>query len=239
MSARNRIIALLQTNPDGLDDDRVAEMLALPQRQRANAVCRELTREGLVERRLVGGKIRNFLTNGPVAPPTLHAPAVLQISATGSGKPWCWEGNVVRALTSYLADSGWVIEKVAATETGESGADIRARRRDCILIVEVKGYPSKVYERGPKQGQPKRTNPATQARHWVGEALLTALLRQSASHEHQVAIAFPEFGVYTKLLARIDKSLRTLGLIVLVVRESGAVVVVEDGNHILERGTPA
>jgi hypothetical protein len=101
------------------------------------------------------------------------------------------------------------------------------------LIVEAKGYPSKVYERGAKKGQPKRTSPATQARHWVTEALLTALLRQSENRQHHVAIAFPEFPVYTKLLSRIAGSLRTLGLIVLLVQESGAVVILHDGRQVV------
>jgi hypothetical protein len=90
-----------------------------------------------------------------------------------------------------------------------------------------------VYERGSKKGQPKRTNPATQARHWVAEALLTALLRQSESRELPVAIAFPEFAVYTRLIARIIVSLKALGLIVLLVQESGAVVILHDERQVV------
>ena len=99
MSARDRIIALLKAHPNGLDDDLIAERLGLPQRQQANAGCRQLAREGLVERRSVGGKIRNVLT-GVTAPVMVRAEAVLQMSEIGSAKPWSWEGNVVRALTS-------------------------------------------------------------------------------------------------------------------------------------------
>ena len=226
---------MLKAHPDGLDDDVVAERLGLPQRQQANARCGELAREGVVERRSVGGKIRNFLAS-TAAPSVIRVAADSQKSEVESAKPWFWEGNVVRAITSHLRGLGWIIEATANTETGESGADIRARREDQILIVEVKGYPSKVYERGPKKGQPKRTNPPTQARHWVAGAILTALLRQSEGPEHHVAIAFPESTVYTKLLTRISQSLAKLGLIVLMVRESGTVVVVQDGNQVVGQG---
>jgi hypothetical protein len=130
-----------------------------------------------------------------------------------------------------LTAEGWTIESIADTEKGQAGADIRAQRQGQILIVEVKGYPSKVYERGTRSGQPKPTNPATQARHWVAEALLTALLRQSESEADQVAIAFPDFPVYTKLLARLAEPVTKLGLQVLIVRESGLVVVAEHGRR--------
>jgi hypothetical protein len=200
MSARDRIIALLRTHPDGLDDDVIAEKLGFSQRQQANSKCRELEREGIVARRSVAGKIRNSLA-GSSALVHVSAEIVTPSAEVDPERPWCWEGAVVRAVASFLTARGWSIETIANTETGEPGADIKARRSDSVLIVEVKGYPSKTYERGPKEGQPKRTNPATQARHWFAEALLTALLRQAADgQQHHVAIALPEFAVYTKLL---------------------------------------
>jgi len=129
-----------------------------------------------------------------------------------------------------LTADGWKVECIADTEKGQPGADIRAQRQGQILIVEVKGYPSKVYERGARSGQPKRTNPATQARHWVAEALMTALLRQSESEADQVAIAFPNFAVYTSLLARLSEPIEKLGLQVLIVHESGRVVAPGHGK---------
>jgi hypothetical protein len=150
-----------------------------------------------------------------------------------STKPWCWEGNIVCFVTSYLAATRWQVKSVADTAKGEPGADIVATRADVTLIVEVKGYPSTLYERGPKQGQKKRVTPSTQARHWMSEAILTAMLRQAADPQHRVAIAFPDFPVYANLLARLRHSLRKLGLIVIVVSESGSVVIREDPTHTL------
>lgn len=230
MSARDRIIALLRTHPEGLDDDVIAEKLGLSRRQQANSRCRGLQREGIVERRSVGGKIQNILTGNSMPVPVL-AKTALGGADTDPAKPWSWEGIVVRAVTSFLTARGWSIEAIANTETGEPGADIKATKSERVLIVEVKGYPSKTYERGPRKGQPKRTNPATQARHWFAEALLTALLRQAANRQHHVAIAFPEFAVYTKLLTRVTESLKLLGLIVLLVQESGTVMIVQDDKQ--------
>jgi hypothetical protein len=228
MSIRDRIIAALKSNSDGLDDDVLAERLGLARRQQANSRCRELALEGLVERRTVGGKLRNFWID-PVSgsAPLKGVPGML----SGSDKPWCWEGNVVQTVVSHLKERGWTIEAVADTATGEPGADIEATRSDQVLVVEVKGYPSKFYERGPKIGQAKRTNPPTQARHWLAEAILTALLRQSDGHT-QVAIALPDFPVYAKLLARISPSITQLGFMVLIVGESGSVGVIRDGSRV-------
>jgi len=233
MSTRNRILALLKANPNGLDDDSIGIELGLSRRQQANARCRELAKEGVVERRSIDGKIRNFFVASP-SPVAEQIEPLPLLPDQRFPKPWFWEGNVVKSLISYLTERDWVIDFTANTEKGEPGADIKASRRERILIVEVKGYPSKVYERGVKQGQPKRTSPVIQARHWIAEALFTALLRQSESQEYIVAIAFPDFPVYRRLLARISKHLKKLSLIALLVLQSGSVVVIEDEAHIME-----
>jgi hypothetical protein len=54
-----------------------------------------------------------------------------------------------------------------------------------------------------------------------------------------VAIAFPEFPVYTKLLSRIIQALRLLGLIVLLVQKSGNVVVFLDEPKVIDSGGSA
>src|SRR6187402_2865490 len=108
MSARDRIIALLGTHPDGLDDDVIAEKLGLSRRQQANSRCRELEREGIVERRSVGGKIQNTLTGS--VPVLVRAEPATGPADVDPGRPWCWEGIVVGAVSSFLTARGWSIE---------------------------------------------------------------------------------------------------------------------------------
>ncbi len=138
MHIRDRIISLLRERIDGCDDDELATQLGLSRGQQANARCRDLAREGLVERRPVQGKISNFLIGGQIGQPAMTAPVP---PSTIEGKSWCWEGNVVLALTSHLTAKGWTIEAVANTATGEPGVDIKASRVDRVLLVEVKGTP--------------------------------------------------------------------------------------------------
>lgn len=57
---RDRIIDYLKQHPEGADDDELAETLGLRYRQQANSCCRDLAGAGLIERRRVGGKIRNY-----------------------------------------------------------------------------------------------------------------------------------------------------------------------------------
>ncbi|OFW31430.1 MAG: hypothetical protein A3H97_18565 [Acidobacteria bacterium RIFCSPLOWO2_02_FULL_65_29] len=44
---------------------------------------------------------------------------------------------MARSVTSFLTARGSSIEAIANTETGEPGADIKARRAESVLIVEV------------------------------------------------------------------------------------------------------
>jgi hypothetical protein len=235
MSIQDRIIAVLKSNPDGLDDDLLAEALSLSQRTQANSRCIKLAHEGLVERRAVEGKIRSFWIGG-TAVPTLGDAGTSKTGIANALKPWFWEGNVVSALVSHLRLPGhdWKIERVANIEKGEHGADIKATRHGQILVVEVKGYPSKFYEKGPKMGKLKRANPRTQARHWLAEAIITGLLRQSEGQATQVAIGFPKFDVYEDILARIRPSISQLGLMVLTIDEFKVVKVVQDGTRIAQ-----
>ena len=75
---------------------------------------------------------------------------------------------------------------------------------------------------------PKPTNPSTQARHWYAEVVLCAMLRLHDHPSATVAIAFPEFPVFTSMVSRTQDSLRKLGLRVIFVTESGKIRVVGD-----------
>jgi Holliday junction resolvase-like predicted endonuclease len=136
---------------------------------------------------------------------------------------WYWEGNIVKAVVTHLEKEGWIIKKTANTITRESGVDIEAQKGDALLLIEVKGYPSKVYQRGAGQGKPKRTNPSTQARHWYSEVLFCAILRQAENPNATTAIALPDFAVFINLVNRTRHALEKLGIRVYLVEEDGLV----------------
>jgi hypothetical protein len=68
---------------------------------------------------------------------------------------WYWEGNVVNTVVTHLQREGWTIRQIANTATREAGIDVYAIKPSRTLLVEVKGYPSTVYQRGEKIGQPQ------------------------------------------------------------------------------------
>jgi hypothetical protein len=144
-----------------------------------------------------------------------------------SAAEWHCERMVVGSVVSYLKQEGWTIESVADTETRAHGADIRAQREGRLLIVEAKGYPLTVYARGKNKGQPKPTKPDVQARHWYGHVLFDAILRQSKYPAAIIAVALPDFPVFTSLIARTQFALCKLGIGVYLVRATGSVERIE------------
>ncbi|MGE3466238.1 MAG: hypothetical protein AB7J13_04835 [Pyrinomonadaceae bacterium] len=141
---------------------------------------------------------------------------------------WFWEGNVVESLEKHFRKLDWSFVSKADTATRQTGIDLHMRKGDIELRIEAKGYPSELYQRGPKQGTPKRTRPATQARHWYAEALLCSILRQNDHPTSIIAIAFPEFDVFTNLANRTGRALEKLGLRTIFVSETGDVRIVGD-----------
>jgi len=140
---------------------------------------------------------------------------------------WFWEGNVVRALAEYLRNKDWKIERTANTESRETGVDIFARKGEEVLLIEIKGYPSKNYQRGKKKGTPKVTAQGTQARHWFGEVLLSAILRQTEHPTATVAIALPDFTVYNNLIRRSRNALNKLGILIFVVKKNEPIEIIK------------
>lgn len=167
--------------------------------------------------RLVGSKGANAQKQNPES----RSP-----DANGSGpvtEEWWWEGNVVKLLAKYLESNGWTVRGIADTITGAPGADLEATQGDRILIVEAKGYPSTRYRRGPQAGQPKRTHPSLQARHWYAEAMLSVLLRRHERPEAEIALGLPETRRYRELFSRTAASLDLLGIGLYLVRADGSV----------------
>lgn len=223
MALKDRILAYLQTRPDGADDGEIERALGVRYHAQVNSRCRELAAAGLLQRRKVGRTFRNFLTSGAEAE---HAPSPAQaVQATPpadkqggedapSDHPWHWEGNVQSAVVSYLAASGHRISRVADTASRETGKDIIAvTPSGQQLWVSVKGYP---------KGTDK-THPATQARHWFKQATFDIVAWRNESSEAQLAMAIPDFQTYRSLAQRLDWLQRTARFAFLWVQESGDV----------------
>lgn len=136
---------------------------------------------------------------------------------------WHWEGNIQAAMVSYLASERWAIKSVANTAAREHGVDILADKDGHRIAVEVKGYPSLYYVRGPKQGERKKTAPPLQARVWYSDLLLSTMLLLNEGKHDQVVMCLPAVGTYESLVDRTKQSLERLGVVVVFVDDRDAV----------------
>lgn len=128
-----RVIALLRLHPEGMTDGELARALG-KRRPHINRVCLGLAKKGLLERRVVGGILRNFLVDPP---PSLFEPSL------SDEHPWAWEGHVQERVARFLEERGWEIQRKADTAKKEPGQDLVARFPGTprLLWVTVKGYP--------------------------------------------------------------------------------------------------
>lgn len=138
---------------------------------------------------------------------------------------WHSEALVQRTLVSWLERDGWTVIRQADTASGEHGVDVVAERHGVRLGIEVKGYPSKYYARGPKKGQLKPTRPNAQAPKWFAHALVPAMRLRTNEPDTRSVICFPDFPVYRRLYQQTGLSLRVAGIETWVVREDGEVEV--------------
>ncbi|WP_244345316.1 MarR family transcriptional regulator [Thermus thermophilus] len=202
-----RVIALLRLHSEGMTDGELARALG-KRRPHINRVCRRLAKKGLLERRVVGGILRNFLVDPP---PSLFEPSF------SDEHPWTWEGHVQERVARFLEERGWEIQRKADTAKKEPGQDLVARFPGTprLLWVTVKGYP---------QGTSK-TSPATQARHWFKQAIFDILDWRGRDQAVALAVALPEKEVYRKLADRVRYLQPMLRFSFLWVREDGGVEV--------------
>jgi len=138
-------------------------------------------------------------------------------------RAWSWEGNVQAALSQHLVLFGWEVTAAADTESKAPGIDLVATRAGRWLAVEVKGFPSTTYDHGERRGQAKPTQPTNQARQWFSHALLGMMLMRDKRPDAEIAIAFPNFETYRRLVDRTSKSFSLLGFGVYLVAEDGSV----------------
>ena len=147
---------------------------------------------------------------------------------------WFWEGNVQAALARHLEGEGWTIERQADTASREAGIDLVAERNGQCLAIEVKGFPSNVFARGEKVGQPKPTQPAAQARQWYSHALLSVMLMRHKQPAAAIALAYPDYPTYRSLIDRTERSLRLLGVGVFLIQPDGTAEVRLPSQHIAD-----
>lgn len=218
MTVADDVLHALCENAVGLTD---AELAALLGKRHAhiNMTCRNLADRGLIVRDSSSGSISNRLAADP---PASEIRRTVRVPDEPTDDDWAWEGNVQSRVVTHLAGTGWKIVAVADTARREQGMDIVAERDGTRLLVEVKGWPSKTYARGERAGQPKPTQPSTQAGIWFAEGL-TTLIRRGAGPGVQLALGLPDKQRYRSLLGQANWALRRLEITVYLVSADGSV----------------
>jgi len=214
MTIQERILQHLAEHPEGVDDDALAYALGLAQRQQANSRCRRLAHFGIVTRRSSGGKIRNFLNEGPIVGESIPLPSASVADVVP--RPWFWEGNVQAAVVTYLRIIEYQIMSVANTATREPGKDVVAvSPAGQTLWISAKGFPAGTI----------RTNPRTQARHWFAHALFDLILWHGEDVSVSLALALPKYETYRKLAKRTGWFLSSMSACIYWVGEDGTVTL--------------
>lgn len=245
MTNAERIVQVLQAAPGPVCDDCASVRASVFPRQQVFQIATRLVAAGQIARgtgpacAYCGGTKKvsttvdgNSLVRGfghsptkPVGQPAREL-ALSRISSSGGideTRAWHWEGNVQAMLRGYLEAMGWTITAVANTATKENGIDLAAAMGKRELVVEVKGFPSTTYEHGERRGLPKPTQPTNQARQWYSHALLSIMRLREKRPAAEVALCFPDFPTYRKLIDSTRSSLDLLGVGVYLVFEDGGV----------------
>jgi Holliday junction resolvase-like predicted endonuclease len=233
-----RFIAALNVATGPICDDCASVKASVFPRQQVNQIARSLYSSGRIGRGEIGqccycGLLKKVswtrstefsLTS---TDKTETAPdageSVALIGAKQNTRPWYWEGNVQSVLCEQLKREGWMITSFANTETKESGIDVVANRSGRVLMVEVKGFPSTTYDHGEKRGLPKPTQPTSQARQWYSHALLSVMKMLEKHPDAKIALCFPEFPTYQKLINSTRSPLIKLGIGAFFVSSTGKV----------------
>lgn len=144
---------------------------------------------------------------------------------------WFWEGNVQKRIIEYMKNAeGFEILESADTLSKARGPDILAEKSGVKRIVSVKGYPSDKYVDGERAGLKKRTNPKTQAKHWFSEAILDLMRAKSAQPEIEIALGFPGYDRFIRLLREVKWFRERVNLFCYFVDANGTVTVCAPGE---------
>jgi len=120
---------------------------------------------------------------------------------------WFYEGNISKVFVEYLKKNSHKILKDNSGNIKQKGVDIISQKNDIYYLSEVKGYPTEFYVNGPNKGEKKKTNPKLQAKHWLGEAILSSIFNYS-EYKYQydnieLCVVLPEIDRYKELLKTI------------------------------------
>jgi len=210
MSIAQQIVEFLRERPEGVDDDKVCEALGLKARQQVNSRCRQLETEGIVVRRRVDGKIRNFLTElATFTPPKVDEPPANGLA------PWFWEGNIQEQVVQHLVRNGYQIRSVADTASRQQGIDVVAELNGTQLWVSVKGYPKGT----------ARTNATLQAGHWFKQVIFDILDYRGKSKDVSLGVALPDYPRYRSMAQKIQWFQPVANFQYFWVRENGDVFI--------------
>ncbi len=213
MTVKDRILEYIKHHPEGVDDDELAKALGLSARQHANMACRQLAKAGLLTRRPVNDKIRNFLLSGAAPVPSLSSRGTPVNSPKTAN--WFWEGNVQDSVIAYLKKQSYQILSFADTASHERGIDIIAEKDGRQLWVSVKGYPKGT----------ERTSPTLQAGHWFKKVVFDMIEYRERDKTVSLAIALPDYPRYRNMAAKITWIKPVAKFAYYWVRENGEVSV--------------
>jgi len=189
MTIKEKIIKYLSDHPEGIDDDKLANELNLGRRQQANSICRQLVNEGLLERKLLNGKLHNFL-NFNENKISVNLSKVEENKSEGNSRIiWFWEGNVQLKVQNFLIENNYYIKYISNTAYRQKGIDIIAEKNGKELWITAKGYPE----------DKKKTPPATQAAHWFKDAVYDIIEYRGRNFDVSLGIALPDFQKYHTL----------------------------------------
>ena len=179
-------------------------------------MCRRLAAEQLIHRDEAFRPIVNRSTGA--APTAVSRPVVAAYQ-----EEWFWEGKVVGLFVQHLGRIGAFVRSVADTATKVRGTDIVATLDGRTVYIEVKGWPSTQYADPARAHEQKRTNPSVQAKHWMAEAVFSALRLRAKHDDDRVVVAFPAFPRYENLADEVAPVLARAGIEMWFVGEDGEV----------------
>ena len=221
MTAKERVLAALDTAPGPVCDDCLPKMADLSARQVAYTTCTALAGQGRIGRGRgsckLCGKFKTVSWGLTARQPEPQHVRTLEMEAPKakrvlSTRPWYWEGNIQSVLVAWLVGRGYMIRSVTDTAAREQGKDIVAVSPDGReLWVSVKGYPEK--------------SAGVQARHWFAGALFDLVVYRGESPDADLALGLPDgFGTYAGLASRVAWLRIAMPFTIYWVAESGAVL---------------